>query len=119
MISRELSTSGDAIVPDLQIASHQEYDNTKALVNASDAADTTGETDFTTLDASPVENLAVVAAGLMLLRPNNLSLTARYTSRQVLLMCLKRAACAGNTCFRWAGARRDWDCDKIRSSCVR
>jgi hypothetical protein len=93
-------------VPDLQIASHQEYDNAKVLVNARDVADTTGQTDVTTLDASPVDNPAVISAGLMLPRPINLSLTARDTIERDRLTCSKQAAYACNNCFRWAGARR-------------
>jgi uncharacterized protein with beta-barrel porin domain len=55
-----------------------EYDNTRTSTTASFAADPSGETSFTTLGASPVNDMAVLSAGATLLRANNLSLTLRY-----------------------------------------
>ncbi|WP_059038893.1 hypothetical protein, partial [Ralstonia sp. NT80] len=41
--------------------------------------DPTGQTSFTSLGASPVNDSAVLSAGVKLLRANNLSISARYS----------------------------------------
>lgn len=77
-IERELPTSYGVLVPELTVAWRHEYDNTRALTNATFAADPSGQTSFTTLGTSPVTNSALVTAGLTLLKGRNLSVTARY-----------------------------------------
>ena len=77
-IERAISTSYGMLVPDLRAAWRHEYDNTRTSTTASFAADPSGETSFTTLGASPVNDMAVLSAGATLLRANNLSLTLRY-----------------------------------------
>ncbi|MFP6559041.1 autotransporter domain-containing protein [Paraburkholderia sp. B3] len=77
-ISRELSTSYGVLVPELQLAWRHEYDNTRVTTQASYAAAPPGETSFTSLGASPVEDSVVMSLGMTLLRANNLSMTARY-----------------------------------------
>ena len=77
--SRELATSYGTLVPELQVAWRHEYNNTRTQTHASFAADPTGQTSFTSLGASPVTDLAVLSAGVKLLRANNLSISARYS----------------------------------------
>ncbi|MNT78237.1 hypothetical protein D3C72_2174530 [compost metagenome] len=56
---------------------HQ-YDDRQVSSRASYAADTVGETSFTTKGASPVEDMAGVAIGSTLYEANELNLDARY-----------------------------------------
>jgi outer membrane autotransporter protein len=77
-IERELSTSYGELIPELRLAWRHEYDNTRTQTTASFAADPTGQTSFTSLGASPVEDEAVVSLAVTLLHANNLSVTARY-----------------------------------------
>jgi uncharacterized protein with beta-barrel porin domain len=53
------------------------YDRARSATNARCVADPTGATAFTSLGARPVADLAVVSAGLTLLRAGHLSVTAR------------------------------------------
>lgn len=80
-IERQMSTAYGVLVPELTLAWRHEYDNTRALTNATFAADPSGQTSFTALGASPITNLAVITAGVTLLRERNLSLTARYEAQ--------------------------------------
>ncbi|MFC5431665.1 autotransporter domain-containing protein [Paraburkholderia denitrificans] len=77
-IEREVPTSFGVLVPDLTVAWRHEYDNTRALTNATFAADPSGQTSFTVLGTSPMTNSAILTAGVTLLNQKNLSLTARY-----------------------------------------
>ena len=78
-IERAFSTAYGTVVPYLQLTWRHEYGNAQQRINASFAADPTGETGFTTTGASPAADMGVLSAGVTLLRANNLSLTARYT----------------------------------------
>lgn len=77
-VSRDLPTSYGTLVPELQVGWRHQYDNSRTATNARFVADPSGATAFTSLGARPVLDLAVVSAGLTLLRANNLSVTARY-----------------------------------------
>ncbi|APD13636.1 hypothetical protein RO07_03950 [Pandoraea pulmonicola] len=77
-ISREFPTVHGTLVPELQVGWRHQYDNSRNATNARFVADPTGAAAFTSLSAHPVSDLAVVQAGLTLLRANNLSVTARY-----------------------------------------
>lgn len=78
---REFTTRYGLLVPQLSVAWRHEYDNTRTATAANFAADTLGETSFTTLGSSPVSNLANVNVGVTLLRANNTSISARYEAQ--------------------------------------
>jgi outer membrane autotransporter protein len=78
-ISHELATQHGTLIPELQVAWRHEYDNTWVRTQASFAADPVGETGFTSLGATPIENSTVISAGVTLARADNLSLSAKYT----------------------------------------
>ena len=77
-LEKSYSTGYGDIVPDLQVQWIHEFDHTAQATAASYAADTTGETAFTTVGATPVSDLADVSLGVTLLRANNLTLAVRY-----------------------------------------
>ncbi len=77
-LSRSFSTSYGALEPELGVQWVHEYDNTRQSVTASFAADTTGETTFSTLGLAPVKDVADVSLGVTLLSRKNLSVSARY-----------------------------------------
>lgn len=77
-LERGLATSYGEIVPDIQAQWIHEYDRTRVTAAASFAADTTGQTAFTTVGPTPVADLADVSLGVTLLRANNLTVSARY-----------------------------------------
>ena len=77
-LERGLATSYGEIVPDIQAQWIHEYDRARVTAAASFAADTTGQTAFTTVGPTPVADLADVSLGVTLLRANNLTLSARY-----------------------------------------
>ncbi len=77
-ISREFATSYGKVVPELQVGWRHQYDNSRSATNARFVADPSGATAFTSLGAQPASDLALVTAGVTLLRANNLSVTARY-----------------------------------------
>jgi uncharacterized protein with beta-barrel porin domain len=77
-LERGLATSYGEIVPDIQAQWIHEYDRARVTTAASFAADTTGQTAFTTVGPTPVADLADVSLGVTLLRANNLTVSARY-----------------------------------------
>jgi outer membrane autotransporter protein len=77
-VSRELSTSYGVLVPELQLTWRHEYESTRVSTVASYAAAPAGETSFSSLGASPVQDSVVMDLGVTLLRANNLSVSARY-----------------------------------------
>ena len=77
-LERGLATSYGEIVPDIQAQWIHEYDRARVTAAASFAADTTGQTAFTTVGPTPVADLADVSLGVTLLRANNLTVSARY-----------------------------------------
>ena len=77
-IERAFQTRYGILIPSVQAAWRHEFDHTRALVNASYAADATGETGFSTLGASPTTESGVLTAGITLLRQNNMTITAQY-----------------------------------------
>ena len=77
-LAKAFSTRYGQIVPDLQVQWIHEFDHTAQVTGASYAADPTGQTGFTTVGATPVQDLADVSLGLTLLRANNLSLSVHY-----------------------------------------
>lgn len=77
-LERGFATSYGEIVPDIQAQWIHEYDRARVTAAASFAADTTGQTAFTTVGPTPVADLADVSLGVTLLRSNNLTVSARY-----------------------------------------
>lgn len=77
-LERGLATSYGEIVPDIQAQWIHEYDRARVTAAAGFAADTTGQTAFTTVGPTPVADLADVSLGVTLLRANNLTVSARY-----------------------------------------
>lgn len=77
-LEKAFMTSYGEIVPELRAQWIHDYNRTRQTTSASFAADTTGETAFTTLAATPLSNLADVSIGVTLVRANNLSVSARY-----------------------------------------
>lgn len=77
-LEQGFSTRYGALVPELQAHWIHEYNHTKQVTGAGFAADPTGQTAFTTVGATPVEDLADISLGVTLLRANNLSLSVRY-----------------------------------------
>lgn len=68
---------GDA-VPFVQALWTHQYNSGRASTTASYAADTVGETSFTTLGAAPVRDLAEIRTGVNLLRGTSTSISLRY-----------------------------------------
>ncbi|GGC43640.1 hypothetical protein GCM10011400_33320 [Paraburkholderia caffeinilytica] len=77
-LERGFATPYGVLVPDVGAAWRHEYVHGRQLTTSSFAADASGETTFTTTGASPVSDMAVVSAGVTLLRASNLTLTLRY-----------------------------------------
>lgn len=77
-IERGFTTSYGVLVPEVGAAWRHEYVHGRQLTTSRFAADSNGETSFTTTGASPVSDLAVLSAGVTLVRASNLTLTARY-----------------------------------------
>jgi uncharacterized protein with beta-barrel porin domain len=77
-VEKAFSTSYGAIVPDLQVQWIHEFDHTAQATGASFVADPPGQTAFTTVGATPVQDLADLSLGVTSPRANNLSLSVRY-----------------------------------------
>ena len=77
-LEREFATSYGVLVPELRLAWRHEYVNDRARSTSSFAGDPTGQTSFTSLGASPVQDSALLSIGLTLLKSNDLTLTVRY-----------------------------------------
>jgi outer membrane autotransporter protein len=65
-------------VPELQVGWRHQYDNSLSATNAHFVGDPSGETAFTSLGPRSTSDLAMITAGVTLVRANNLSVTARY-----------------------------------------
>ncbi|MEA9982661.1 autotransporter outer membrane beta-barrel domain-containing protein, partial [Herbaspirillum sp. RTI4] len=78
-LERSFSTEYGELVPSVQLSWRREYHTTPLQSVANFAADSAGETTFTTRVASPVTNTAVLTLGTTLLHKDTLSLAARYT----------------------------------------
>lgn len=77
-LERGFATTYGVLVPDVQLAWRHEYVRGGQRTTSSFAADASGETTFMITGASPISDMAVLSAGITLLRANNLTLTARY-----------------------------------------
>jgi uncharacterized protein with beta-barrel porin domain len=77
-IERGFATSYGVLVPDVGVAWRHEYVHGRQLTTSSFTADASGVTTFTTTGANPIQDMAVVSAGVTLVRASNLTLTARY-----------------------------------------
>ena len=77
-LAQSFSTRYGVLVPSLQLTWRHEYERAKTTLDASYAADPTGETAFSTQGASPVTDSALVTIGLTVLRASNRSITAQY-----------------------------------------
>lgn len=77
-IEKSYDTAYGKLVPELQVQWIHEFDNQQVQTNASYEADTTGQTAFTTVGATPQRDLADVSLGLTLLGTRNLSVMADF-----------------------------------------
>ncbi|WP_449553969.1 autotransporter domain-containing protein [Lelliottia amnigena] len=77
-IEKTFATDLGNLTPFAQVTWLHQYDDRQVSSRASYAADTVGETSFTTKGASPVEDMAGVAIGSTLYEANELNLDARY-----------------------------------------
>ncbi|ABP62872.1 outer membrane autotransporter barrel domain (plasmid) [Enterobacter sp. 638] len=80
-LEKSFQTGIGDIVPYVQAVWTHQYDSKQSTTNASYAADTIGETSFTTFGASPVEDTADLSLGTTVLNSDTLSVTARYTAQ--------------------------------------
>jgi outer membrane autotransporter protein len=77
-IEKAFETSYGRFVPEFGAQWIHEYDRARQSTDAHFAADTSGETAFTSVGLAPTSDLADISLGLTLLRANNMSVTARY-----------------------------------------
>lgn len=77
-VERSVATRIGNLTPFAQVSWIHQYDDRQMSSTATYAADTIGETQFTTKGATPVKDMAGVAVGSTLYDANNLSLDARY-----------------------------------------
>lgn len=77
-VEKTYATRAGKLTPFAQVSWIHQYDNRQMEGVATYAADSIGETRFTTKGAAPVRDMAGVAVGSTLYDANNLSLDARY-----------------------------------------
>ncbi|SCK24678.1 autotransporter domain-containing protein [Vogesella sp. LIG4] len=77
-LEKTLQSSYGEVVPYAQLLWTHQYNRSRMATTASYAADSTGETGFTTLGATPVADMGELALGVNLLKSDNLTLSARY-----------------------------------------
>ncbi|WP_406549466.1 autotransporter domain-containing protein [Cronobacter malonaticus] len=77
-IEKGFDTGFGRLTPFAQVSWIHEYDNRRTSNTATYAADTVGETQFTTKGAAPVKDMAGVSLGSTLFNANDLSVDARY-----------------------------------------
>ncbi|WP_312690277.1 autotransporter domain-containing protein [Kosakonia sp.] len=77
-VEKSVATRLGNLTPFAQITWLHQYGNRQMSSTANYAADTVGETQFTTKGASPVKDMAGVAIGSTLYEANDMSLDARY-----------------------------------------
>lgn len=77
-VEKSIQTRLGNLTPFAQLSWIHQYDNRQMSSTATYAADTVGETQFTTKGASPVKDMAGVAVGSTLYDTSNLTVDARY-----------------------------------------
>nr|WP_318384192.1 autotransporter domain-containing protein [uncultured Enterobacter sp.] len=77
-VEKTFDTRLGNLTPFAQISWIHQYDNRRMSSGASYAADTIGETQFTTKGAAPVKDMAGLSLGSTLYSANDLTLDARY-----------------------------------------
>ncbi|NIY49335.1 autotransporter outer membrane beta-barrel domain-containing protein [Cedecea colo] len=77
-LEKTFDTGLGNLTPYAQVSWIHQYDNNETRSTATYAADTVGETSFTSRGVAPVEDMAGVAIGSTLYDANDLSLDARY-----------------------------------------
>ena len=77
-LEKTFDTGLGNLTPFAQISWIHQYDNNETSSTATYAADTIGETSFTSRGVAPVEDMAGMAIGSTLYDANDLSLDARY-----------------------------------------
>ncbi|GGD23009.1 hypothetical protein GCM10011513_20680 [Franconibacter daqui] len=77
-VEKTFDTALGNLTPFAQLSWIHQYDNRRMSNTASYAADTLGETQFTTKGASPVEDMAGLSVGSALYNVSDLSIDARY-----------------------------------------
>lgn len=77
-VEKTFDTGLGNLTPFVQLSWIHQYDNRRMSNTATYAADTVGETQFTTKGASPVEDMAGLSFGSALYNVNDLSIDARY-----------------------------------------
>ncbi|NUW58997.1 autotransporter family protein [Cronobacter muytjensii] len=77
-IEKGFDTGLGRLTPFAQVSWIHQYDNRRASNTATYAADTIGETQFTTKGAAPVKDMAGLSVGSTLFNASDLSVDARY-----------------------------------------
>ncbi|ELY6245982.1 autotransporter domain-containing protein [Cronobacter universalis] len=77
-IEKGFDTGFGRLTPFAQVSWIHQYDNRRTSNTATYAADTIGETQFTTKGAAPVKDMAGVSVGSTMFNANDLSVDARY-----------------------------------------
>ncbi|CCJ89878.1 FIG00554992: hypothetical protein [Cronobacter turicensis 564] len=77
-IEKGIDTGFGRLTPFAQVSWIHEYDHRRTSNTATYAADTIGETQFTTKGAAPVKDMAGLSVGSTLFNANDLSVDARY-----------------------------------------
>ncbi|EOC1346848.1 autotransporter domain-containing protein [Cronobacter turicensis] len=77
-IEKGIDTGFGRLTPFAQVSWIHEYDNRRTSNTATYAADTIGETQFTTKGAAPVKDMAGLSVGSTLFNASDLSIDARY-----------------------------------------
>lgn len=80
-LTSTVATSYGKLTPSFQLLWRHEYNHDKTQTNARFAGDPTGETSFNSAGATPLENSALISAGVTLMRVNNLSINVRYDAQ--------------------------------------
>jgi outer membrane autotransporter protein len=77
-LEKTLKTSYGDLLPFAQLLWTHQYNRGRASTNASFAADSSGETDFTIIGATPAQDLAELRLGANLMRSDSMSIALRY-----------------------------------------
>ncbi|SFR15866.1 outer membrane autotransporter barrel domain-containing protein [Enterobacter sp. kpr-6] len=77
-VAKTFDTGLGSLTPFAQVSWIHQYDNRRTSSNATFAADTLGETQFTSKGATPVKDMAGLSLGSTLYNANDISLDARY-----------------------------------------
>lgn len=77
-LERQFHTTLGNVAPYLQVQWRHEYVSNRMSVTANYAADSSGDTTFTTLGTKPISDIADITVGATLVNAKEFTLTARY-----------------------------------------